>query len=194
MDGHLTCYLARAARPAGPRLAARQAKRTNQEALRRKAERGPFRCPCPCHGPGQSVTVSHAWTRTDQPVRRGTNVHRHGMSRRTGRRVGARLSGTFVLSGSSSLSIDSPCGRSAAYLYITALDGERSLLPRTGPSVPSESEPYRVSVSFGRITQNSFPRGRPVPSRTLRQSARCRPGAPPAREAAQSPVRGPARY
>ncbi len=38
-----------------------------------------------------------------------------------------------------------------------------------------------------------FPRDRPVPSRTLRRSVRCRPGAPPARQAAQSPGRGPAR-
>jgi len=37
-----------------------------------------------------------------------------------------------------------------------------------GRSVPTGAEPYRVSVSFGRITQDSFPRGRPVQSMTLR--------------------------
>jgi hypothetical protein len=50
-------------------------------------------------------------------------------------------------------------------------------MPPAGSSVLA-AEPYWVSVSFGHITQNSLPSGRPGQSRTPRQSARCPPGAP----------------
>ena len=55
MDGHLTGHMGGAAGP-GPRLAARQAKRTNQEGTLQESGTRPFG-PCPRHGPGQPVTV-----------------------------------------------------------------------------------------------------------------------------------------
>src|ERR1700685_4178322 len=64
---------------------------------------------------------------------------------------------------------------------------EHPVVAAEGRSMPTGAEAYRVRVSFGVSRRTRFPQGRPVQSRTLLQSARCRPGSAE-REKALNPL------